>query len=520
MGRIKIMDTTLRDAHQSLWATRMTTAEMLPIAEKMDRVGYWSMEVWGGATFDVCLRYLKEDPWERLVELRKRIKRTKLQMLLRGQNIVGYRNYPDDVLRAFVERAAEAGIGVFRIFDALNDVRNLAAAIRFVKKVGKHAQGTICYTTSPVHTVEHYVECAKRQLDEGIDSICIKDMAGILSPRMAYELVLALKEELGIPVHLHCHATSGMAVAAYLKAIEAGVDIIDTAHGPLSFYSSQPAVETIVAMLQGTEWDPGLDVALIEEISNYFEQLRRKRGFRWEACIDGTVTIHQIPGGMVTNLIRQLEEQRALDRLPQVLAEVPRVRADLGYPPLVTPTSQLVGVQAVLNVLSGERYKIVPQEVKDYVKGLYGEPPGEIDPQLRRRILGDEEPIDVRPADLLEPGLSKAAEEIPPEFVEKEEDIITYALFPHAAMEFFKHRESAPKEGPPSPRPAPPQAPGKSPASPSTDIASTVKELVHLARQYGITELVWEEGEVGIKLQRDPASDDGNFKVELRLPRK
>jgi oxaloacetate decarboxylase alpha subunit len=479
----------------------MTTEEMLPIAEKMDQVGYWSMEVWGGATFDAPLRFLNEDPWERLFELRKRIKKTKLQMLLRGQNIVGYRNYPDDLLEAFIEKAAEGGIDVFRIFDALNDVRNLSQSIKFVKKAGKHAQGTICYTISPVHTIEYYVECVRQQVEEGIDSICIKDMAGILAPDVAYDLVVALKE-FKIPIHLHCHSASGMAVAAYMKALEAGVDIIDCAHSPLAFYTSQPAIETIVAMLQQTEYDPGLNLKLIEEVSQYFEEVRKKRDIKWDTVIDSLVITHQVPGGMASNLISQLKEQRSLDRLPEVLAEVPKVREDLGYPPLVTPTSQIVGVQAVFNVLTGERYKIVPQEVKDYVKGFYGRSPGKIKEDIRKKIIGDEKMITTRPADLLEPVMEKAKKELPAEFVEKEEDIITYALFPETALKFFQFRKD-PRA--PKPEPKPKEAVSEKAATTeeaSTNEAKMIRELIEIVGQHDITELEWEQAGTKIRIKR------------------
>lgn len=448
---VKITDTTFRDAHQSLMATRMRTESMLPIAEKMDSVGFFSMEVWGGATFDVCIRYLAEDPWERIRQLKRRIKRTPLQMLLRGQNVVGYRNYPDDVVIKFVEKAAENGIDIFRVFDALNDVRNMEVAIKTVKKVGKHAQGTICYTISPVHTIDYYVEVAKKLAELGCDSICIKDMAGMLAPQPAYELITALKREVGLPVHLHCHCTSGMAMMTYLRACEARVDIMDTAFSPLAWGTSQPPVESIVAALKGTPYDPGFDMELLQEIAEYFRELREKyydplglidpKAER----VDPSIIVHQIPGGMFSNLLEQLREQNALNRLKEVLEEVPKVRRELGYPPLVTPTSQLVGIQAVFNVLSGKRYSIVPKEIRDYVKGFYGKPPALIDEEVKRLIIGDEEPITCRPADLLEPCLDKIPEEAKP-YIESEEDILTYALFPTTAIEFFKKRKAKREE--------------------------------------------------------------------------
>lgn len=452
MGKpVKITDTTFRDAHQSLMATRMRTESMLPIAEKIDQVGFFSLEVWGGATFDVCIRYLAEDPWERVRSLKKYIRQTPLQMLLRGQNIVGYKNYPDDVVEKFVEKAAEVGIDIFRIFDALNDVRNLETSIRTVKKVGAHAQGSICYTISPVHTIEHYLEIARKLADLDCDSICIKDMAGMLSPKIAYDLISVLKKEIGLPVHLHCHSTSGMVFMTYLRACDAGVDILDTAFSPLGWGTSQPPVETLVAALKDTPYNPGFDMDLLIEIAKYFKGLREKYYDPIHLInpmserVDTSILVHQIPGGMFSNLISQLKEQNAMDRLREVLEEVPRVRKDLGYPPLVTPTSQLVGTQAVFNVLSGERYSIVPKEVKDYVKGFYGKPPVPIDKKIKRKIIGDEKVITCRPADLLKPQL-KSIQKRARVFFQKEEDALTYVLFPQAALDFFKKREEKLKE--------------------------------------------------------------------------
>jgi len=448
---VRITDTTLRDAHQSLMATRMSTEYMIPIAEKMDQVGFFSFEVWGGATFDVCIRYLSEDPWERIRQLKNHIKRTPLQMLLRGQNVVGYRHYPDDVVTKFVEKAHENGIDIFRIFDALNDVRNMEVAIKTVNGVGAHSQGSICYTISPVHTIQHYVENAERLAALGCDSICIKDMAGILAPQVAHQLVAALKREVGLPVHLHCHSTSGMAMMTYLRACDAGVDILDTAFSPFAWGTSQPPVESVVAGLRGMPYDPGLDMDLLSEIADYFRGLREKHFDPSKLInpkserVDPSIVLHQIPGGMFSNLLSQLREQNALDRLEEVLEEVPKVRRDLGYPPLVTPTSQLVGIQAVFNVLSGKRYSMVPKEVRDYVKGLYGTSPAPIDEGFRREIIGDEEPITCRPSDLLEPILDDIPDDARP-YIESEEDEITYALFPKAALEFFKRRETRREE--------------------------------------------------------------------------
>ena len=448
---VKITDTTFRDAHQSLMATRMRTDAMLPIAEKIDQVGFFSIEMWGGATFDVCIRYLAEDPWERIRVLKRHIKNTPFQMLLRGQNVVGYRNYPDDVVIKFVEKAAENGIDIFRVFDALNDVRNMEVAIKTIKKCGKHAQGSICYTISPVHTIEYYVDVAKKLAELECDSICIKDMAGMLAPKPAYELITTLKKEVGLPVHLHSHSTSGMVMMTYLRACDAGVDILDTAFSPLAWGTSQPPVESVVAALKGTPYDTGLNLELLHEIAEYFQELREKYYDPLKLInpkserVDPSILIHQIPGGMFSNLLEQLKEQNALHRLKDVLEEVPIVRKELGYPPLVTPTSQLVGIQAVFNVLSGKRYSIVPKEVKDYVKGFYGKPPAPIDEKVKKLIIGDEEPITCRPADLLEPALNKIPEEVKP-YIESEEDKLTYALFPQVALEFFKKRKAKREE--------------------------------------------------------------------------
>lgn len=446
MSRIKITDTSLRDAHQSLWATRMTTEDILPILKQLDNTGYHSLEVWGGATFDVCLRYLKEDPWERLRAIRREIVKTKLQMLLRGQSLLGYAHYPDDIVEKFIEKSAENGIDIFRIFDALNDLRNLKVPIEAARKTGKHVQACVVYTISPVHTLDHFVETAKELKAMGADSICIKDMAGLLSPYVSFELVKALKESIDLPIQLHTHYIGGMAIATLLKAIEAGADIIDTATVPLAFGSSQPPVETIVRALQDTEWNSGLELGDLFAVADYFEKIRKQKGFERGVTriTDMKVFDHQIPGGMITNLYSQLEEQKAVDRWDDVLHEIPQVRKDLGYPPLVTPTSQIIGIQAVMNVLTGERYKMCPGEVKDYVRGLYGNPPAPINEEVKWKIIGDLETITVRPADLLPPAWEKCQQEAA-QFAQSDEDVLTYALFPQVALKYFEYRQN--KEG-------------------------------------------------------------------------
>jgi oxaloacetate decarboxylase alpha subunit len=438
---VYICDTILRDAHQSLLATRMRTDDMLPAAPLLDRVGYWSVEMWGGATFDSAMRFLNENPWDRVRRLRKLMPNTRFQMLLRGQNVVGYKHYPDDVLQAFVVHAKDAGIDVFRIFDALNDLRNMQASIRYVKDVGGHVQGSFSYTISPVHTIPGYVEMARQLKDLGADSICIKDMAGMIAPYDAYELVGELKAQVGLPVQFHTHYTSGMAMASALKAVEAGVDIVDTAISSLSGLTAQPPTESLVAILKGTPRDTGLDLNLLAELSEYFGQVRKKYQ-SFESGLQGVdvrVLQYQIPGGMLSNLTSQLRQQGAGDRYEEVLVEVPRVRQELGYPPLVTPSSQIVGTQATLNVVLGERYKVIPEEVKNYVRGFYGRPPAPIDPEVKRKAIGDEEPITVRPADLLEPGMDRAREEIG-DLAHNEEDVISYALFPQVARPFLERR--------------------------------------------------------------------------------
>ncbi|MFH1230330.1 MAG: pyruvate carboxylase subunit B, partial [Planctomycetota bacterium] len=393
---VKLTETVLRDGHQSLIATRMKTADMLPIVEKLDNVGFFSLEMWGGATFDVCLRYLKEDPWERLTEIRKRVKNTKLQMLLRGQNLVGYRHYPDDIVVKFIQKARDNGIDIFRIFDALNDIRNLALSIQTAKKAGAMVEGTISYTVSPVHTIEKYAKFAFELKDAGADIICIKDMSGIISPTAAYDLVNILKKEVKLPVHLHAHCSSGMAPICYLTACEAGVDYLDTAISPFAWGTSQPPTESIVGAFKGTPFDTGLDLNVLVEITEYFQKVKERYKTFLDPIserVDPKILVHQIPGGMISNLISQLKEQKALDKYDEVLKETALVRKELGYPPLVTPTSQIVGTQAVFNVVMGERYKMISKEVKDYIKGLYGHPPGIIDDGIKKKAIGAEEPI-------------------------------------------------------------------------------------------------------------------------------
>lgn len=442
MARVTLTDTTFRDAHQSLLATRMRMRDMVPIIEKMDEAGFFSLEVWGGATFDTCIRYLNEDPWERIRTFKKHMKKTPTQMLLRGQNLVGYKHYSDDVVEKFVEKSVENGVDIFRIFDALNDIRNMEFSIKVAKRCEAHVQGAICYTISPVHTIGKFVELAKKLEELGCDSLCIKDMAGLISPKAAYDLVKALKKEIDMPIDLHSHCTSGMAPVSYFAACEAGVDILDTSMSPFAWGTSQPPTESMIAALRGTPYDTGIKLESLTEATAYFREIRKKYGEILDPIseiVDTNVLLYQIPGGMLSNLVSQLKEQNALDRYEEVLKETPRVRADLGYAPLVTPTSQIVGIQAVMNVLVGERYKVVPKEVKDYVKGLYGKPPAPISDAIRAKIIGEEKPITCRPADLLQPQyplMKEEAEKLG--IVKKEEDILTYALYPAIAPKFLK----------------------------------------------------------------------------------
>jgi pyruvate/oxaloacetate carboxyltransferase len=443
-GKIELMETVLRDAHQCLVATRMRTDDMLPIAAQLDDIGYWSMETWGGATFDASLRFLKEDPWERLRKLRAAMPKTRFQMLLRGQNVVGYRNYPDDIVQAFVARAAINGIDVFRVFDAMNDIRNMKTAIEAALKAGKLVEGTVCYTISPVHSADYFLSIADKLAGMGVQTICLKDMAGMLAPYAAYEIIKKIKSRISLPLHLHSHCTAGLSPMNYMMAIEAGVDILDTAIAPFSQGASQPATEQVVAALKDTPHDTGLDLGKLGKIADYFYRVRRNYA-EFESPVNNQiktdVLVSQIPGGMLSNLVAQLRQQKAEDKLDAVLAEMPQVRKDLGYPPLVTPTSQIVGSQAALNVMTGKRYSVVAMETRNYVMGLYGEPPGDISEDMKNKVLGKKEPINCRPADLLKPGLEQARKEAG-SLAASEEDVLSYALFPEIAREYFLSRDS------------------------------------------------------------------------------
>ncbi|PMJ91278.1 sodium-extruding oxaloacetate decarboxylase subunit alpha [Vibrio sp. 10N.261.55.A7] len=449
---LAITDVVLRDAHQSLFATRMRIEDMLPIAAELDKIGYWSLETWGGATFDSCIRFLGEDPWERLRELKKAMPNTPMQMLLRGQNLLGYRHYADDVVEKFIERAHTNGMDVFRIFDAMNDVRNFQTAVKATKEVGAHAQGTLSYTTSPVHNSDTWVDLAKRLEDLGCHSLCIKDMSGLLKPYEAEELISRIKESCDVPLALHCHATTGLSTATAVKAVEAGVDILDTAISSMSCTYGHTPTETVVAMLEGTERDTNLKLDQIEPIAAYFREVRKKYA-KWEGQlkgIDSRILIAQVPGGMLTNMEGQLKEQGAADRLDEVLEEIPRVRKELGYIPLVTPTSQIVGSQAVINVLTGERYKSITKETAGLLKGEYGAAPAEVDQELQAKVLDGAEPVTCRPADLLENELDSLTTEL----LEKAksdgislaedtvDDVLTYALFPQVGLKFLKNRRN------------------------------------------------------------------------------
>ncbi|WP_027128029.1 oxaloacetate decarboxylase subunit alpha [Fusobacterium perfoetens] len=444
MTQLKITETSLRDGAQSLIATRLTTEEILPIIEKMDQAGFYSMEVWGGATFDSCIRFLNEDPWERLRAIRAKVKNTKLQMLIRGQNLLGYRHYSDDVVEEFVKKSLENGIDIIRAFDALNDFRNLETTIKAIKKYKGHCQGCIAYTTSEVHTIDYYVKKVKELEKMGVDSICIKDMAGILLPDTGYDLITAIKENCSLPLELHTHCTSGIAQILYANAIEAGVDIIDTAMSPFSGGTSQPATEVFAEILKDTERDPKLNMEVLGEVADYLKGVIEK--YRKNGILNPKVMetepkalVYQVPGGMLSNLMSQLSQQNAMDKYEEVLREIPRVRKDLGYPPLVTPMSQMVGTQAVFNVLLKQRYKVVPKEIKDYVRGLYGKSPAPIDKEIQKIIIGDEVPSTCRPADKIAPELEKLKGEIG-SLAKSMEDVLSYALFPEYAKKFLENR--------------------------------------------------------------------------------
>ena len=445
-NKVKITETVLRDSHQSLIATRMTTEEMLPILSQMDKVGYHSLEAWGGATFDACMRFLNEDPWERLRKIRNEVKNTKLQMLFRGQNILGYRHYSDDVVEYFVQKSIANGIDIIRIFDALNDPRNLKTAINATKKENGHVQAAFSYTTGPVYTMEYYSKYAKQLEEMGADSICIKDMAGLLKPYDAYELVKTIKESVKVPVQLHTHYTAGLASMTLMKAVEAGVDVIDTAISPMALGTSQPPTEALVAALEGTPYDTGIKLTELDKITKHFTPLREKylaNGLLNPKAlkVDVNALVYQVPGGMLSNLMSQLAQAGKSDQLTAVLEEVPRVRADVGYPPLVTPSSQIVGTQAVFNVIMGERYKTVTKEFKGIVRGEYGKTPVAIDPSFIKKIIGDEQPIDYRPADALKPELEQLRSEIA-QYMEQDEDVLSYALFPEVSKKFFEFRKA------------------------------------------------------------------------------
>jgi len=439
--KINVTELVLRDGHQSLIATRMRTDDMLPICGKLDSVGFWSLEAWGGATFDACVRFLKEDPWERLRKLRRALPNSRIQMLLRGQNLLGYRHYPDDVVRAFVQKSADNGVDVFRVFDAMNDVRNLRVSIEAVKAAGKHAEGTLCYTTSPVHDIPYFVAMAKELEAMGCDTLAIKDMAGLLTPYATVDLVKALKAAVSIPIHTHSHATSGLASMVHMKAVEAGASMIDTCLSAFSEGASHPTTESLVAAFQGSDYDTGLDLGLLQEIAAYFREVRKKYWqFEMDSNqVDTRILTSQIPGGMISNLANQLKEQGALNRMDEVFAEIPRVREDLGFPPLVTPTSQIVGTQAVLNVLTGERYKSVTNEVKNYLLGRYGAAPGKVNEEVKKHAVGNQEVITCRPADLLSDELDKLRTEIEG-LARSDEDVLTYAMFPDLGRTFLQER--------------------------------------------------------------------------------
>ncbi|MCD8200221.1 MAG: acetyl-CoA carboxylase biotin carboxyl carrier protein [Coriobacteriaceae bacterium] len=489
MKPLYIMDTTLRDAHQSLWATRMEIGDMLPILPKIDKVGYWAVECWGGATFDTCLRFLDENPWQRLRSIKQLCPNTPLSMLTRGQNLVGYHHYSADIIDHFIKASHRNGVDVFRVFDALNDIRNVEDTARSLKECGAHFEGALSYTMSPVHTLDSYLEYAQQLKDIGADSIAIKDMAGMLTPYRTERLVKALRDEIGLPIHVHCHYVGGMAPANYIKAAEAGADIVDTASAPLAFGNSQPAVEMVVAALKESGYDTGLDLDLLFEISDYWEQVRI-RG-KWKRGVSSLMHMqvysHQVPGGMMSNLVSQLEEQNASDRLGDVLEEIPRVRAEVGYPPLVTPMSQIVGTQAVFNVLTGKRWSVVSTEMKDYIAGYYGKAPGPIDEEISKKVLGDTKPLppDVAPGSLVTTTYDEVAEEVG-DLAQSEEDVLMYALFPNEARAFLeKHNEEAET-------PFLEDTISSSKEDDYVDIAQ-IRELANLVEETGVGEIAVEE---------------------------
>lgn len=516
---LRITDTTLRDAHQSIWATRMRTDDIMGIIDTIDNAGYYSLECWGGATFDVCMRFLREDPWERLRLIKKAARKTPLQMLLRGQNLVGYKNYSDDVVEKFVQLAVKNGVDIFRCFDALNDSRNLEASIKAVKKYDAHAQGTIAYTISPVHTIEKYVSDAKELVSMGIDSLCIKDMAGILSPISAEKLVKALVKEVNVPIQIHTHGTSGMGISTYVEGVRAGAGAIDCCVSSMALTTANPPVETLAAIFRETDYAAELDLEAISKVANYFKNLYHKRVQKSATAadsIDPDILIHQIPGGMISNFRSQLAQQNALDKLDDVLKEVSEVRKDFGYPPLVTPTSQIVGTQAVLNVIAGERYKMVPKEVKDYVKGMYGRSPVKMDKDFVNKILDGEKQIKHRPADDLKPVLSKITDEIEPRFITQDEDILSYAMFPEVAAEFFKWRATPENERELSPADIEAIDSREKPAETAKSSPSSTKEtgqLVANADYQGIGYIVSQAAGLAID---EISIQKGDFSLLLR----
>lgn len=508
-NRLRIMDTTIRDGQQSLWATRMTTAEMLPILPKMDEVGYWAIEAWGGATFDTCLRFLDEDPWERLRLIKERCPNTRLAMLVRGQNLVGYKHYSSDVVERFIERSHANGIDVFRVFDALNDIDNIRDCAAAIKKVGAHFEPAISYTRSPVHTLDSYIAYARQLAELGADSICIKDMAGLLVPYRAAQLVSALRTEIGLPVHMHCHFIGGMASANYLRGAEEGAEIVDCAHAPLAFGNSQPAVEMTVSSFSSSPFDTGLDLDLLFEIADYWDAVRKAGGHQRGITTLTHMRIykHQIPGGMMSNLVGQLDLQGMHDRLPEIVAEIPRVRKEVGYPPLVTPMSQIVGTQAVMNVLTGERWKIVSTEMREYLMGFYGKTPAPIDDAIREKVLGH---VDV--AKLQEEAKSthlqtfdEAKAEIG-DLAQSDEDVLSYALFPNEARALLEKRRAGTLRDITQPIDADAAAPGAADTEEDTDMnVSQIRDLIEALDQSSVAEVTIKDGTTEVAIKKPAA---------------